>query len=60
VKVEKNKRFCLQASGVVHNAGMRFAINFDSAMAQTWSGAHSGAWRSGLLFVIGAFRAVFI
>lgn len=34
-----------EATGVVHNAGMRFAINVDSAMAQTWSGQSSGyAW----------------
>lgn len=35
------------ATGVVHNAGMRFAINIDSAMAQTWSGQSSGyAWNA--------------
>jgi hypothetical protein len=34
-----------KATGVVHNSGMRFAINVDSAMAQTWSGPSSGyAW----------------
>lgn len=34
-----------EATGVVHNSGMRFAINIDSAMAQTWSGPSSGyAW----------------
>lgn len=31
-------------TGVVHNSGMRFAINIDSAMAQTWSGSSSGAY----------------
>ena len=35
------------STGVVHDAGVRFAINFDSAMAQTWAGEHSGyAWNT--------------